>query len=139
MKWYKDKADELRALSPVLSCCGDDCSVCPRHLAATDEELHETAVFWHEAGWRDCIVSNDEIRCAGCGTRGKCAFMILPCMKEHSVSDCRECPGYPCDKLHDMLRRSDIKEAQCRAHCSDPDEWSLLKRAFYEKRKNLEL
>ena len=63
----------------------------------------------------------------------------FPCMKEHSVSDCRECPGYPCDKLHDMLRRSDIKEAQCRTHCSDPDEWSLLKRAFYEKRKNLEL
>lgn len=139
MKWYKEKLPELASRDPVLSCCGDDCAVCPRRLATTDDELHETAVFWHEVGWRDRVVTNDEIRCDGCGTRQRCAFMILPCMKEHAVAVCRDCPQYPCGKITDMLRSSEIKAEECHSHCPDEDEWLMLKRAFYEKEKNLNI
>ena len=137
MDWYRNKADVIGQLPPVYSCCGDDCAVCPRFLAATDEELRETAEFWHRVGWRDRVVANDEIRCKGCGTRGACAFMILPCMREHGVDDCGKCGEYPCEKIREMLRLSDIKENECRACCDDPAEWALLKRAFYAKRQNL--
>lgn len=137
MQWYRDKLDGIAGNVPDLSCCGDDCAVCPRRLAQTDEELRQTAVFWHEVGWRDHVVSNDEIRCLGCGTRGRCTFMILPCMREHGVENCKSCGEYPCDRIADMLRRSAVKEAQCRALCTDDREWRMLKRAFYEKEKNL--
>ena len=86
MKWYKDRIPELEKAVPVISVCGDDCGVCPRYLARTEEELHETAVFWHTAGWRDHVVSNEEIRCTGCGCRPTCSFMLLPCTREHGVS-----------------------------------------------------
>ena len=43
MKWYEDRIPELEKAPPVISVCGDDCGVCPRYLARTEEELHETA------------------------------------------------------------------------------------------------
>lgn len=138
MKWYQDKLDELGKKQPEYSCCGDDCAVCPRHIASTEEELRQTAGFWYEVGWRDHVVSNDEIRCMGCGTREKCSFMILPCLKAHGLTACGSCPRYPCEKIGDMLRRSEIKAAECRACCTEEAEWQMLKRAFYEKETNLE-
>lgn len=137
MKWYRERLNEMAAYDPVLSCCGDDCAVCPRRLASTDEELRQTAEFWYEVGWRNRVVTNDEIRCVGCGTRQRCAFMILPCMREHDVNVCKECTKYPCERIGDMLRSSAIKAEECRAHCEDDEEWRMLKRAFYEKEKNL--
>lgn len=137
MNWYIEKIENIRRLPPRYSCCGDDCAVCPRFLAETEEELRETAEFWHKAGWRDRVVAEEEIRCRGCGTRDSCAFMILSCMQDRQIDDCKRCPEYPCGKIADMLRRSDIKEGQCRAVCGDPAEWEMLKRAFYEKRENL--
>lgn len=53
MKWYMDRIPELEKAVPIISVCGDDCAVCPRYLAQTEEELHETAIFWNKAGWRD--------------------------------------------------------------------------------------
>ena len=137
MKWYRERINELAMKTPIYSCCGDDCAVCPRYIAETEDELKQTARFWHEVGWRDHVVSNEEIRCKGCGTRKMCSFMILPCMNEHAVSKCRECSEYPCEKIEDMLRRSKKKEEQCRHCCTDEAEWQMLKRAFYEKEKNM--
>ena len=50
MKWYTDKLKALERVEPIISVCGDDCAVCPRFLARTEEELHETALFWVHAG-----------------------------------------------------------------------------------------
>ena len=137
MRWYRDRIEEMKGMEPVYSVCGDDCAVCPRYLARTEEELHETAVFWHRAGWRDHVVSNDEIRCAGCGSRGMCSFMLLPCIREHQVTACRECREYPCGKIADMLRRSEEKKAQCASACESTEEFLMLCRAFYQKETNL--
>lgn len=63
MKWYSDRLDELENAAPVLSVCGDDCAVCPRYLARTEDELRETAVFWYKAGWRDRVLPPEEMRC----------------------------------------------------------------------------
>ena len=137
MKWYRDRLAELEHATPVWSVCGDDCAVCPRYLAQTDEELHETAVFWHRAGWRDHVVSNDEIRCAGCGSRPTCSFMLLPCVREHGIQACRECPEFECEKVRATYARSDAKKRQCQQACESPEEFSMLCRAFYEKEKNM--
>ena len=50
MKWYLEGLEQLERAEPVITVCGDDCAVCPRYLAQTEEELRETAVFRHRAG-----------------------------------------------------------------------------------------
>ena len=137
MKWYIEKLEELKKAVPVYSVCGDDCAVCPRHVAETEEELHETALFWHRIGWRDRVLSNEEIKCSGCGSHEKCSFMILPCTKEKGVEKCEDCKNFCCDKIHDVLSRSSIKEEEARALCKSEDEFQMLKRAFWNKEKNL--
>ena len=137
LKWYIDRFPELRKAPPVYSVCGDDCAVCPRFLARTEEELHETAEFWYRAGWRDHVVSNDEIRCTGCGCRPTCSFMLLPCTKEHDVSWCKECPEFECKKIEDVYLRSASKMEQCRKACESEEEFQMFVRAFYQKEKNI--
>ncbi len=137
MKWYIDRLEALERAEPILSVCGDDCAVCPRYLARTEEELRETAVFWHKAGWRDRVVSNEEIRCAGCGSRASCTFMLLPCTREHGVEACRDCSAFECEKVADVYARSEEKKRQCEAACASPEEFRMLCRAFYEKEKNM--
>lgn len=136
MKWYLERMEHAETLSPILSVCGDDCAVCPRFLAETEEELHETALFWYRCGWRNRVVSNDEIRCRGCGTRPSCTFQLLPCVREHGVKKCSSCPEFECEKVKDTLTRSAKKQQQCRAACENEREYALLCRAFYEKEKN---
>ena len=137
MKWYIDRLEELEHVAPILSVCGDDCAVCPRRLAQTEEELYETAVFWHRAGWRDHVVSNDEIKCTGCGCRPTCSFRLLPCVRSHGVSACWACPEFECEKIREMLALSDEKRRQCERACESPEVFRMLSRAFYEKERNI--
>lgn len=137
MKWYIEKLKDIENNKPVISACGDDCAVCPRYIAKTDEELHETAAFWHKIGWRDRIVSNEEISCEGCGSRPTCSFEILPCREEKNVKSCKECREFCCEKIRLIIKDSEIKESAFKAMCKNGEEFRLLKRAFYEKRKNL--
>ena len=137
MKWYIERLEALERAEPIYSVCGDDCAVCPRYVARTEEELHATAVFWHRAGWRDRVVSNEEIRCTGCGSRATCSFMLLPCTREHGVRACRECPEFECDKVRSAYARSAEKKRQCERACDTPEEFRMLCRAFYEKEKNM--
>lgn len=137
MKWYTERLEELAKAEPVYSVCGDDCAECPRYVARTEDELQQTAEFWHRAGWRDRVVSNGEIRCTGCGSRPTCSFMLLPCVKEHGVERCRDCMEYPCGRIATTLAASESKKEQCRAACESDAEFAMLVRAFYEKEKNL--
>lgn len=137
MKWYNERLDEIKSREPMISACGDNCSLCPRYLARSDEELHETAVFWYKIGWRDRIVSNEEIRCGGCGSTPGCGFMILPCQKEMGVSNCRECARFCCDRLENVVKSSEENEADLRELCDSNEEAQMLRRYCYEKRKNL--
>ncbi|MBR6185503.1 MAG: DUF3795 domain-containing protein [Clostridia bacterium] len=137
MKWYIERSAEMESFTPIYSVCGDDCAVCPRYLARTEQELQETAVFWKKTGWRDHVMTNEETRCHGCGTRGTCSFMLLPCIRTHQVKSCKECSSFPCTKIDDMLARSLEKQEQCRKACENETEYSMLCRAYYEKEKNL--
>ena len=64
--------------------------------------------------------------------------MLIPCLREHGVSACRECSEYPCDKIAEMLSCSAEKEMQCRAACENETEFDMLRRAFYHKELNLQ-
>lgn len=137
MKWYIDRLPELEKKAPIYSVCGDDCAVCPRYLAETAEELHETALFWFRAGWRDRVLSNEEIRCTGCGCRPSCSFMLLPCVREHGVSQCRDCPEFECGKVRYAWTSSEARKRQCEQACESSEEFRMFIRAFYEKEQNM--
>lgn len=137
MDWYLKRYEELKKAEPIISVCGDDCAVCPRYLAQTDEELHETALFWYKAGWRDYILSNEEIKCTGCGFRPQCSFMLLPCTVEHGVNMCYECSSFVCDKVRNTIAISEEKMKACREACDSDAEFEMMRRAFYNKEKNM--
>ncbi len=139
MKWYTDKYYDLQNAKPIISLCGDDCAVCPRFLAKTDDELHQTAVFWEKAGWRDRVVSNEEISCTGCASKGVCAFGLLECVKSHGVSRCQQCREFVCEKIKKAMENSDAKKATCKNACESEKEFELFCRSFYEKEKNLNI
>ena len=44
-----------------ITLCGDNCIECPRYNAHSAEELRTVAELWYKVGWRDHIVSNEEI------------------------------------------------------------------------------
>lgn len=105
-------------MNEKITLCGDNCLECPRYNAHSDEELKEVARLWHKVGWRDRIVSNEEIACTGCSSHKQCTYQLVECTKEHNVDKCNQCMEFPCKKIQDMLERSAQYQEKCREVCS---------------------
>lgn len=120
----------------MITLCGDNCKECPRYNAHNEEELQKAAELWRRVGWRDCIVSNEEIRCTGCSSHKECTYHLVECTKEHGVEKCNQCGKFPCEKINDMLERSLAYQKKCKEVCTD-EEYVKLERAFFDKKNNL--
>ena len=96
-----------------ITLCGDNCVECPRYKARTAEELAAVAELWYRVGWRDRVVSNEEIACAGCSIHKQCTYQLVECTREHGVCKCSLCGEFPCGKIHAMLERSAAYQARC--------------------------
>ena len=59
-----------------ITLCGDNCIECPRSNAHSEEELQNVAKLWYRVGWRDCVVSSEEIRCEGCSSHKQCIYHL---------------------------------------------------------------
>ena len=119
-----------------ITLCGDNCLKCPRYNAHTYEELKAVAELWYRVGWRDTIVSNEEIACTGCSSHKQCTYHLVDCTKEHGVDKCNQCKEFPCVKINDMLERSAEYKAKCIEVCTE-QEYIALERAFFDKENNL--
>lgn len=119
-----------------ITLCGDNCIECSRYNAHSDEELRNVAELLHRVGWRDSIVSNEEIRCEGCSSHKQCTYHLVECTKEHNVDKCNQCAEFPCGKISSMLERSKEYQKRCKEVCSDA-EYDMLEKAFFEKENNL--
>ena len=124
----------------MIAACGNDCSACPRYTAhpygKTDEELHRTAELWMKIGYRDHIVSNEEIDCTGCKPENWCRYHVVKCCKDKGIKTCAECDEYPCANMKDCFSVTKSFEPKCRQVCTD-QEYELLKKAFFMKEQNL--
>ncbi len=120
----------------MITLCGDDCSKCPRYLAQTEAELKVVAELWYRVGWRNTVVSCDEIRCNGCSADKKCTYGLVDCTKSHNVEKCSQCVNFPCDTIKDMLRRSEEYRKICLKVCTD-EEYSQISEAFFNKFENM--
>ena len=119
-----------------ITLCGDNCLCCPRYNAKSDDELEKVAELWYRIGFRDKIVSNDEIKCDGCSSHKKCTYNLVECTHNHNVEKCNMCNEFPCDKINDMLKRSKEYQKKCREVCSE-EEYKTLEKAFFDKENNL--
>ncbi|MBR2762367.1 MAG: DUF3795 domain-containing protein [Solobacterium sp.] len=124
----------------IIAACGNDCSACPRYVnppyEKTGEELHHTAELWMKIGYRDHIVSNEEISCTGCKTENWCRYHVVRCCKEREIDTCGQCREYPCENIRECFAVTKSFEPMCRAVCTEA-EFEQLRKAFFEKEKNL--
>ena len=124
----------------ILAACGNDCSACPRYTAhpyeKSEEELHRTAELWMKIGYRDHVVSNEEIACTGCKPENWCRYRVVKCCEGKGIKICSSCPEYPCDSIRDCFEGTSSFEPKCRQVCSDA-EYAALEKAFFEKEVNL--
>ena len=58
-----------------ITLCGDNCIECPRYNAHSEAELRNVAELWYRVGWRDMVVSNEEITCTGCSSHKDCTYV----------------------------------------------------------------
>ena len=119
-----------------ITLCGDNCLECPRYLAKTNRELEKVAELWFRIGWREKIVSIDEIKCSGCSSHKQCTYHLVECTKKNNVEKCNQCSQFPCNKIDDMLRRSNEYERKCREVCT-AEEYQMLKSSIFNKKQNL--
>lgn len=119
-----------------ITLCGDNCLSCPRYKAQNDEELGHVAELWYRVGWRDRILSAEEIKCKGCSSHKQCTYHLVECIKAHNVQKCNQCSSFPCEKISDMLQKSDEYQKIAKEVCSE-DEYNQLETAFFNKRENL--
>ena len=129
-----------KQLHRMIAACGNDCSVCPRYTAhpyeKTGEELRHTAELWMKIGYRDHLVTNEEISCMGCKPGNWCSYRVAECCEEKRLSSCSQSGRYPCDKMKECFEVTKSFEPQCRQVCTE-GEYSRLKKAFFEKEQNL--
>lgn len=119
-----------------ITLCGDNCIECPRYNAHSDEELKKVAELWYKVGWRDTVVSNEEIRCTGCSSHKQCTYQLVECTQQHNIQKCNQCTQFPCEKIHAMLERSAQYQKTCKEICSK-EEYIMLEKAFFDKENNL--
>ena len=129
-------------MDKIIAACGNDCSVCPRYVRPpyekSAEELHHTAELWMKIGYRDHIVTNEEISCTGCKPENWCRYQVVTCCEKKGIKTCAECAGYPCERMKECFVVTRSFEPKCREVCTDK-EYETLKKAFFEKENNLAL
>ena len=129
-----------KQLSRIIAACGNDCSACPRYAAhsyeKTEAELRHTAELWMKIGYRDHVVTNEEISCTGCKPENWCRYHVVQCCKDKGISNCSQCELYPCDNMKECFEITKSFEPKCRQVCT-AEEYSRLKKAFFEKESNL--
>lgn len=119
-----------------ITLCGDNCIACPRYNAHSETELRNVAKLWYRVGWRDTVVSNEEIACTGCSSHKSCTYGLVDCTNMHGVEKCNQCKEFPCEKIEDMLERSREYQKKCKEICSE-EEYIALEKAFFDKGGNL--
>ena len=129
-------------MEKIIAACGNDCAVCPRYVTSpyekTGVELKHTAELWMKIGYRDHVVSNEEISCTGCKVENWCRYKVIACTQKKGIENCGKCAEYPCDNLKDCFEVTASFGPSCKSVCTT-EEYEMLSRAFFEKEKNLNM
>jgi hypothetical protein len=123
-----------------IAACGDVCAECPRFLATISgdpDQLASVAELWFRVGFRNRIVSNEEIQCTGCSKTKVCVHNITNCIHLAGKETCGECDFFPCQRMDSIFERSKRFNTLCAEKCSK-DEYNQLCKAFFRKKQILQ-
>ncbi len=121
----------------IISACGNNCTLCPRFMPKSDSELINTAKLWYKIGYRDKIVSNEEIACYGCTSDNFCRYSIVQCTQEHNLENCGQCENYPCERITEAFDKTILFKPMCKEQCTK-QEYEMMREAFFCKKDNLD-
>ena len=128
-------------MKKIIAACGNDCAACPGYVThpyeKNEEELRHTAELWMKIGYRDHIVTNEEISCTGCKPENWCRYHVVKCCEDRGIKTCGDCSEYPCTNMKECFEVTKSFEPKCREVCIN-EEYEQLKKAFFEKEKNLD-
>lgn len=123
-----------------IASCGNDCFVCPRYIASQSGDvikLKEVAELWNRLGWRDIVVSPEEIMCYGCSSSNFCRYGIQRCASEKKINNCGNCIDYPCDLTIRSFEQTQKYSDFIMGKCTE-EEYQCFKMAFFSKKENLD-
>jgi hypothetical protein len=132
--------EESISIMQKIASCGNDCFVCPRYIATQSGDvirLKEVAELWNRLGWRDTVVSPEEIMCYGCSSSNFCRYGIQRCASEREVDNCGNCKDYPCNLTIRSFGQTKIYAESIKEKCTE-EEYQSLKVAFSSKKENLD-
>ncbi len=122
----------------IIAACGNDCAVCPRYnvppYTKTAEELHHTAELWYKIGYRDHVVTNEEIACTGCKEENWCRYRLVKCVNEKHIAHCGQCENYPCDVMKACFTVTGSFISTCKKVCT-PEEFETIAQSIFRERK----
>ena len=87
-------------------------------------------------GYRDHIVTNEEISCTGCKPSNWCRYNVVKCCNDKGIDNCSLCKEYPCQNIKECFEITKSFEPMCKKLCTK-EEYEQIKKAFFEKEKNL--
>jgi hypothetical protein len=122
-----------------IGICGDVCSECPRYIATQNNdtiELGKIVELWYRLGFRNIIVSAEELKCTGCSSDNACAYQINNCNHLSGKHNCGECDLFPCEKINAAFQKTEELKDICREKCTDL-EYLKLGKAFLNKKQIL--
>lgn len=109
----------------ILAACGNDCSVCPRYIkepyVKTEIELAHTAELWYKIGYRDHVVTNEEISCTGCKEDNWCRYKVIKCTNDKHIEHCGQCLQFPCDNIKECFEVTKSFEPLCKQVCTEEE------------------
>ena len=124
-----------------IGVCGDNCSHCPRYVATqkgSPNELEKVGELWVRLGLRDPAFPAQDLACLGCKPENKCAYPELrACAYEKRIDNCGMCDDYPCNLINAASEKSEKLRSHATYICT-PEEMTVLDKAFFSKRRNLE-
>ncbi|MGB3480002.1 MAG: DUF3795 domain-containing protein [bacterium] len=121
-----------------LAYCGNDCNFCPRYIGTENnntDELESSAEIWYKVGWRDRILTPDEMKCSGCSSAKECRYRIKECCAEKNIDNCGYCEEYACKKLKNTFKKTKEYKEKSKPILSKED-YKLLEKAFFLKKEN---
>jgi hypothetical protein len=125
----------------MIGVCGDNCEVCPRYVATMTGdvgELRKVAEMWFRIGWRDSIVSVEEISCTGCRSLNLCRYdQLRRCAWGKESNTCGECADYPCRAVEEVFVATERYANICRERLSSQD-YRRFDEAFFSKQRTLD-
>ncbi len=124
----------------IIAFCGNRCDLCPRYKATKSENpehLQRIAELWHKLGWRDYIVSNQEISCYGCFPDIRCSHDLGDCYMKKEIETCGKCDFYPCDRLNKVMAKTESFRDKC-VSLSEKEDIDDILNAFFYKKQNLD-